>query len=254
MRISPHPPNQSTALAIFARLPIPGRTKTRLIPLLGPEGAAEFHAALLKDTARKVAAIASRSRGVVPYLFLPPPSKWFDPIPPRCTILPQRGRDLGARLDDAFRTVLGLHSSALVMGTDSPLVAPRTLRLALDELRACDAVLGPCPDGGYYLVGLRASSARAVAALGPRGIFEGVRWGTASAFHDTLHNLLARGRTHDLACSILDPVRDVDRPRDFHRLASQLARDPSARRLAPATWRFIRAMKRRLRAAEWFRW
>lgn len=191
---------------------------------------------MLADTVSKVQVLVSHSRGVAAYLFLTPSAKWMDPLPPRSTILPQRGRDLGERLDDAFRRLLGLHSSALIMGTDSPLVMPQTLRIALLELRGCDAVLGPCPDGGYYLVGVRQS---AVQALGPGGVFAGVRWGTEFAFDDTLHNLLAR----ELSCSILDPVSDVDRPEDVHRLARELEQRPMLGRLAPATWRFIKAKK-----------
>ena len=245
MPTPPQRPKHSTAIAIFARHPVPGRTKTRLIPLLGRAGAADLQGALIQDTSRKVAALTAHSARLAAYLFLPVQHRWgrqtksrtskvyASPCPPGCTILPQQGRGLGVRLDDAFRTLLGRHASAVVIGADSPLLAPRTLHVALRELRVCDAVLGPCPDGGYYLVGL---SGRARAALGRRGVFAGVRWGTALAFRDTLRNLLARG----LSCSILEPVADLDRPRDFHRLASQLARDPAARRLAPATWGFVK--------------
>lgn len=241
MPISPQRPKHSTAIAIFARHPIPGRTKTRLIPLLGRAGAAEFQAALIQDAARKVEAL-TRSGRVAGYLFLPVPLTRSHQGPPKCTILPQRGRGLGTRLDGAFRSLLGHHASAVVIGTDSPLLTPRTLRLALAELRVCDAVLGPCPDGGYYLVGF---GDRAVGALGRRGVFGRVRWGTAFAFRDTLSNMVRRG----LSCSILEPVSDVDRPQDWRRLARDLARSRAARRLAPATWRFVTGMTDRRRGA-----
>lgn len=237
----------SNALAIFARRPIPGKTKTRLIPLLGRVGAADFQAALIQDTTRKVVRVTSRSGRLEAYVFLPgsprPPRSqtskvWARRVTSLCAgpefmTLPQQGRGLGARLDHAFRTLLHRHASAVIIGTDSPRLAPRTLRVALRELRVCDAVLGPCPDGGYYLVGL---AGRARAVLGRRGVFARVRWGTADAFRDTLRNLLQRG----LSCSILEPVDDVDRPRDLLRLRRELARRASERRLAPATWRFVR--------------
>ncbi len=245
------PSKPSEALAIFARLPVPGRTKTRLIPLLGRAGAAEFQAALIQDAVRKVEALSSRSGRVAPYLFLAGEGKagWLTRRRLKWTILEQRGADLGARLDHAFQMLFRRHTTAVVIGTDSPLIAPRILRTALRELRVCDAVLGACPDGGYYLVGLRRD--RALATLESRrsarvvlrrstsgvlaGLFDCVRWGTAFAFRDTLRNLLA----HELSCSILEPVNDVDCPRDFRRLASELAGDLAARRLAPATWRFV---------------
>lgn len=124
----------------------------------------------------------------------------------------------------------------VVIGTDSPLLTPRILRLALDELRVCDAVLGPCPDGGYYLIGLRARADQNMRALGRRGVFARVRWGSAFAFRDTLRNLVRSG----LSCSVLEPLGDVDRPPDWRRLARELARSPVARRLAPATWLFVK--------------
>jgi uncharacterized protein len=237
-RISSHRPKRSTAIAIFARLPVSGEAKTRLIPLLGRAGAAEFQAALIEDASRKVAALISRSGRVAPYWFLAgTPSVGCFPMPhsgAQWTTLTQHGSGLGVRLDHAFRALLRRHAAAAVIGTDSPLLAPRTLRVARRELVVCDAVLGPCPDGGYYLVGLRD---RACATLGRRGVFARVRWGTAFAFRDTLRNLLERG----LSCSILEPVDDVDRPRDLRALRRELARSTSARRLAPATSRFVKA-------------
>ena len=244
-------PRPSSAIAIFARLPVPGRTKTRLIPLLGRSGAAGFQAALIADAVRKVDALAAQRDGVAPYLFIAEPAG--SAVPARSarqtrTIVLQRGADLGARLDHAFQMLLRRNHTVIVIGTDSPLLAPRILRAALRELRLCDAVLGPCPDGGYYLVGLRA---RALAVLARRrsprrrvtgptskaatGLFDGVRWGSRFAFRDTLRNLLARG----LSCSILEPADDVDRPGDLRRLAGKLAQDRVARRVAPATWRFL---------------
>jgi len=214
-------------VAIFARAPSAGRAKTRLIPLLGARGAAEFHAALISDTLRKVNVLAGR---VSRYLFLagreiPVTESLLD-----YTLVRQRGPNLGARLEKAFRQLLRRHPAAVVIGTDSPTLPPRLLRKALGELRSCDAVLGPCPDGGYYLIGLR--------RLSP-GVFRGVRWGSAVAFRDTLRNLLRR----TFACAILEPIADVDRPEDLRRLARKLARSAEARRAAPAVWRFLKAAR-----------
>ena len=100
------------------------------------------------------------------------------------------------------------------------------LRLALKELHTTDAVLGPCPDGGYYLVGLRRTC---------RGLFSGLRLGTAFAFRDTLGSLLA----HGFSCSVLEPCPDVDLPKDLTALKESLAGNPATRRFAPRTWRFL---------------
>lgn len=217
----PSPP----ALAIFARSPFPGRVKTRLIPLLGKQAAAEFQAVLIRDTLRKVAAVR---RPLCRYLFWG--GRSFCISPGRFVLAHQRGAGLGERLEDAFRKLLCHHPRAVVVGTDSPLVLPRVLREALDELRVCDAVLGPCPDGGYYLVGLRRLA---------RGVFRNVRWGTASAFRDTLRNLLERG----YSCSILEVRSDVDVPEDVKRLKRELARHRAARRLAPSSWEFLKRFR-----------
>lgn len=211
------------ALAVFARAPVPGKAKTRLIPLLGPKGAADFHAALVSDTLQKVNALGSR---VAPYFFLagtkfPVSSSLSD-----YTLKKQRGASLGERLEAAFQTLLRRHPRALVTGTDSPLLSGRTWLQALEKLRVSDAVLGPCPDGGFYLIGLRRPA---------NGLFEKVRWGSESAFEDMRANLQTQG----LSCSILDPVGDVDRPEDVVRLKDALQSSAASRRLAPSTWRFL---------------
>jgi rSAM/selenodomain-associated transferase 1 len=211
------------ALAIFARAPIPRQAKTRLIPLLGPRGAADFHAALVSDVLQKVNALGSQ---VAPYLFLaggryPVSSSLSD-----YKLVRQCGADLGERLERAFRRLLKRHRRALVIGTDSPLLAGRGLLRALEKLRVADAVLGPCPDGGFYVIGLR--------RLVP-GLFEGVRWGSASACRNMQERLLA----HNYSCAMLEPVDDVDRPSDVARLNRELTANPAARRLAPSAWRFL---------------
>lgn len=212
------------ALAVFARTPTPGKAKTRLIPLLGPRGAAEFHAALVSDTLRKVNALGGR---VSPYFYLaggkyPASSSLLDYTRRR-----QRGADLGQRLERAFRELLRRHQRALVIGTDSPTLPERVLLQALHALRGFDAVLGPCPDGGFYLIGLRRLA---------DGAFEGVRWGSESAFEDMRANLVAR----NFSCSILKPLPDVDRPEDVEKLSSELESSRTARKLSPSTWQFLK--------------
>jgi len=242
------------AVAVFARPPIAGHTKTRLIPLLGQRGAATLQAAFISDTLGKVARL---KESVQPYLFLTgdsitlrrsavqergaPSRERLAPAPywlPACTrefrIIRQQGTDLGDRLENAFRRLFLLHPSCVVIGTDSPLVPARLLRQALRELQACESVLGPCPDGGYYLIALRRPADPGML----RGIFRSVRWSTAFAFRDTLGSLLRRG----FSCSVLEGYADVDLPRDVHRLKEDLSRNRKARRLAPATWAFLKRL------------
>jgi uncharacterized protein len=219
----------SPAVGIFARLPALGKGKSRLWPLLGREGAVAFQAALMSDAVRKVVSLG----GIARYLFILANGPLGFAFSRRdqarnyqYTVVVQQGTDLGERLEGAFRRLLRRHWRALVIGTDSPELSRRGLRQALNELRWCDAVLGPCPDGGYYLIGLRRLE---------KDLLRGVRWGTSFAFQDTLHNLL---KSH-FSCSVLEPLLDIDRPADFRRLSKSLSLRPQLRRLAPATSSFV---------------
>jgi len=232
------------SVAVFARVPIAGHAKTRLIPLLGMQAAADLQAALISDALRKVVGLKG---SVQAYLFLVGNSSAFgrrhavtnlrrQSWAPACIgkfrILRQQGKDLSERLANAFLPLLRLHPSCVIIGTDSPLFPGRILRQALRELQVCESVLGPCPDGGYYLIALR----RPVSPGMLQGIFRGVRWGTAFACRDTLRNLLRLG----LSCSVLEGCADVDLPRDVQPLKKTLSQSRTARRLAPATWEFLK--------------
>jgi rSAM/selenodomain-associated transferase 1 len=218
------------AVAVFARAASPGTAKTRLVPLLGAPGAAELHAALVSDTVRKVNRIAKHA---VRYFFLA--GRAFPPSLAGYRRQRQRGKDLGERLELAFRLLLRRHPAAIIIGSDSPGLSPNLLVRALRELRSCDAVLGPCPDGGYYLIGMRRLEGRKL-----RGIFRRVRWGSSLAFRDTLEAFLRRG----FICSVLEPFADLDRPEDLRRLRRSLARNRAARRRAPAVWHFMERIRR----------
>jgi len=202
-----------------------------LIPLLGAPGAAEFHAALISDTERKVNRVAKRASR---YFFLAGPT--FPSSLPGYIRQRQRGKDLGARLETAFQRLFRRHTTAVIIGTDSPELPPRILVQALRELRSCDAVLGPCPDGGYYLIGLRRQERRRF-----HGIFHRVRWGSSFAFRDTLNCFLRR----ELICSVLEPFADVDRPEDFLRLRRSMARNRAVRQGSPGVWRFMERIRRK---------
>ncbi|MGH9356666.1 MAG: TIGR04282 family arsenosugar biosynthesis glycosyltransferase [Terriglobia bacterium] len=222
------------AVAVFARYPRPGFVKTRLIPLLGAQGAAELQQALLDDAVFKLQALRGRAKlylmktGRAPYL-----ADRAAQLDDLACIVSQRGRDLGERLQRTFGYLLRRHRSAVVIGTDSPELSGQAVHRALEELRWCEAALGPCPDGGYHLIGLR----RDAWARNRGRALAGVRWGTAWALRDTLRNLVSA----KVSCSLLPPVADVDRPADLIALHRRMSGNARARRMAPATWRFISA-------------
>ncbi len=196
----------STAVIVFAKAPEPGAVKTRLVPLLGAEGAAALHARLVKctlDTAR--AASFKRVQ-----LHCAPDVT--DPFFRFCkghygvTLEAQVGGDLGARMLAAFEKALAAHACVLLLGTDCPALTARHLRQAEKDLRdGADAVFVPCEDGGYALIGLRRVDAK---------LFDGIAWSTDSVMADTRVRLKELGwSSHEL-----ETLWDVDRPEDYQRL------------------------------------
>jgi len=200
--------SDGTAVVIFARAPRPGAVKTRLIPLLGAEGAAELHARLVKralETAR-AASFRRIELHVTPDI--------NDPFFRFCAghfgvaLAAQAGGDLGARMLAAFESALATHPRALLLGSDCPALAARHLRQADRALReGADAVFVPCEDGGYALIGLQRPEAR---------LFDGIAWGGENVMADTRTRLTGLGwRWREL-----ETLWDVDRPEDYQRLVA----------------------------------
>ena len=151
-------------LLIFAKTPVPGLVKTRLVPPLTACQAAGLAEAFLLDSLRTAAAL----EGVEAELAYGPPESgpdithWADRrwagetagLGPRPPLRPQEGGDLGQRMCAALAVALadGVQR-AVIIGTDSPDLPALMLRAAFAALETADAVLGPCPDGGYYVLG-----------------------------------------------------------------------------------------------------
>jgi hypothetical protein len=198
------PPPEPAGVAVFAKAPVAGEVKTRLVSLLGPDGAAGLHAGLV----RQALATAVESR-------LGPVELWCapneaHPFFQRCAdefgarLRTQRGEDLGARMHHAFEQRSG---PLVLIGSDCPALAPEDLRRAAAALNDHDAAIAPAEDGGYVLVAL----ARPLAA-----IFEDVAWGSAAVMVQTRARFAAAGAR----CKELATLWDVDRPEDYARLQS----------------------------------
>ncbi len=207
----------SCTLIVFVRYPRPGRVKTRLVPALGPETAADLYRALAEGV---LEATNPRPGDYERLVFFDPPQadeevrRWL----PAGRIRRQSDGDLGARMSDAFAKAFkrGAHKVALV-GSDVPSLTRACVLEAFAALDRADLVLGPGEDGGYYLVALRAPQPL---------LFDGVPWGTARVMEETLGRAEAAG----LSVVRLAPRRDVDTPSDlraeWHRLEPLLRRDP----------------------------
>lgn len=188
-------------LLVFARAPLPGRTKTRLIPMLGARGAARFYAGM----ARHVLSTAVQVGCPVELWCAPDASHPFFAGCRRdfeVSLRVQRGGDLGERMHHALRTALRESRYAVIIGTDCPTLTVHELRDALNTLRqGKDAVLGPALDGGYVLIGLRRPL---------RALFAAIPWG-GSGVMETTRRRLARLEMH---WHEMEPHRDIDNPAD----------------------------------------
>lgn len=204
MTSSARPP-EPTRIAIFAKAPIPGEVKTRLVSLLGPDGAAELHARLVM---RALATAVEARVGQVELWCSPDERHPFftgcaDRFGVRLRL--QQGGDLGERMGFAFRRSLASGRPLVAIGSDCPALTPRDLVAAAEALATHDAVVAPAEDGGYVLVGL----ARSVP-----GIFDGLEWGSSSVMDDTRRRL----ESASARWKLLPTLWDVDRPEDYVRL------------------------------------
>lgn len=186
-------------LIIFTRCPEAGRVKTRLIPLLGPEGAAQLHLQLATHTLAWANELDSDDSVSVEVYF----EGGDRTVMAKCfgdhfRWVRQASGDLGAKLIAA--TTSGNHP-IIVVGTDCPELNADTVREALLLLQTIDVVLGPAHDGGYYLIGLK----EPLPAL-----FNDIPWGTDQVCRLTHTIATDRG----LSVRLLDVLRDIDRPDD----------------------------------------
>tara|TARA_R110002072_G_scaffold94299_3_gene208446 strand:+ start:9684 stop:10301 length:618 start_codon:yes stop_codon:yes gene_type:complete len=156
-------------IIIFAKAPLAGFAKTRLIPALGEQGAARFAKKLFDHTIKHAlsADIGSVELCVTPSLS---DNYWNGYSLPKNILLTEQGDgDLGERMARAAERALKGHRSVLLMGTDCPELDAQYLRSAAEELLCHDACLTPVSDGGYALMGLNAFDS---------SLFEGIPWST----------------------------------------------------------------------------
>lgn len=196
-------------LAVFARAPIPGRAKSRLIPCLGAAGAARLQQRMTEH----VLAMACQAA-------IGPVSLWCSPAPGHpffvacrarfgVSLRAQIGADLGARLLRAHDRTFAAKRRLLAIGTDCPILTGEELRAAAADLAEHDAVIVPASDGGYVLLGL---------ARPCRAVFHDIAWGSAEVLDQTL----ARLRSNGFTCRVRPALWDVDRAEDLERLGQCL--------------------------------
>lgn len=203
-------PNQ---LVIFTRYPQPGRTKTRLIPALGAEGAAQVQRQMAEHTLRQVRVLQQRHPVQVTLAFTgsdrPTMASWLGP---EWAYACQGEGDLGDRLIAAMQSAFATGATRLVIiGIDCPDLDAGILHTAFAQLAQADLVLGPATDGGYYLIGLRSPWPQ---------LFQSIPWSTEMVYQETL----AIAHRLGLTVQSLPRLSDVDYPHDlahWHRVQHQ---------------------------------
>lgn len=205
-------------IIVFSRLPQPGNTKTRMIPALGPEGAADLQRQMTRRTLATVDRAADLIECESEVRYTGGTSEQMAEVfgPSRCYV-PQGEGDLGERLRRAFADALtnGMHR-AVCIGSDCPSISHDLLSEALRRLADHDLVIGPATDGGYYLVGMNQPHP---------DLFVGIDWGTGSVLAQTL----GRAQSLGLLVHQLAELSDVDEPADlehWHRVNSDGDAEP----------------------------
>lgn len=209
-------------IAIFARAPVPGAAKTRLIPALGADRAADIAAVLLRLT---VVRVTEFWPGEV-YLYASPNTEHplFHELVAgyHVHLRAQNDGDLGARMRAALDDLIAGHGAGAIIGSDVPHCPGHTIEHAYDLLARGRNVIGPAGDGGYYLIGLQAATPT---------LFADIRWGAETVLDET-HN---RVRAAGIEMESLPGLRDVDSYADLLVAAREL---PVLARLVPAMVEF----------------
>ncbi|TVR10289.1 MAG: DUF2064 domain-containing protein [Phormidium sp. GEM2.Bin31] len=193
---------------VFTRYPEPGKTKTRLIPALGPRGAAWLQEKMTRHTVDQLRAWREKSGGWLQIRYVGASAgrvrAWLGED---LLFMPQGSGDLGDRLVRAFQEGFAEGVERLVVvGIDCPELDEGTIARALESLEEADLVLGPATDGGYYLMGLRAMPVERFEPL-----CEGIDWGSDRVLGQTL----ARSQELGLTVKQLLPLSDVDIPEEL---------------------------------------
>lgn len=196
------PLNSDCRVIVMAKAPVAGYAKTRLIPALGAEGAAQLAQRLLRHA---IAQAVAADIGPVELCCAPDAQDAvFAELAGEAHVsLSEQGDgDLGARMSRALERALATHERALLIGTDAPALDAAYLHAARDRLADHDAVLGPAFDGGYTLIGLRRFEP---------SLFEAMPWSTPQVLAITRERLRAAGLRH----AELPPLHDIDEPADL---------------------------------------
>lgn len=211
------------AVICFTRVPKPGVTKTRLLPILSGNQCAELHTAFLKDLSGAYQQLDADF--FVAYTDDPLWENLREIFPSAAGFFPQAGAGLGEKMHNALSHVLDLgYDAALLTGADLPLMTSAHLESGFAALTEADVTLGPTSDGGYYLVGMKKPYPV---------IFEKQSYGGATV----LENTVTAAKKAGLTVAFAKNCDDVDTPEDLRNLMDQLSPES-------ATYQYLMALKK----------
>ena len=212
------------ALLVFLRFPRPGKVKTRLAQSLGEKRAAEFYRICADAILSEISQLPEK---VERYIFCadktdePEIRRWAGP---GFHFAVQKGEDLGQRLENAFSSVFGNGvQKAVAIASDVPDLSADILNEAIQALDEHDIVIGPCYDGGYYLLGMKKLH---------NELFDGISWSTEQVYRQTL---AATGKS-GLTVHQLQSLIDIDTEADLHKWSEM------DKRQQPAFDEFLKAI------------
>jgi uncharacterized protein len=239
------------ALAVMTKAPQAGRVKTRLVPPLTPEEAAELNKCFLRDTAAAISSVCSgglrrpnaantqllpgaqkaplQCGPVAVYTPIGAESAYTNVLPADFSLLPQRGDEFGERLyfavEDLFKC--GFDSVCLI-DSDSPTVPAENFEQAVELLSTSEdrVVIGPSDDGGYYLIGMKKPH---------RHLFEQIDWSTERVLNQTMQRATEIG----IEVKLLPTGYDVDDDASLRRLCNELLANTTSADIAPHTREFL---------------
>lgn len=193
----------SRCIILFVKYPEKGKVKTRLSAVLGDETARNLYKCFVSD----LIGTLEKKRYTFKIAFYPPGSdeKIISWLGPEHSYITQIGKNLGERMKNAFKeTFFKGFNEVLIVGTDIPALTPSLIEKAFKALNNSDAVIGPCYDGGYYLIGFRKE-------MFLSDIFKGIQWSTERVFKDTMGVFTKKA----YKVYVLPKLRDIDRIEDL---------------------------------------
>ena len=203
-------------LILFTRFPKPGTTKTRLIPTLGPQGAADLQRKMTELMIQQAHLLTSdQPTDIFVYYEGGTALQMEQWLGKDLHYVQQQGKDIGQRMYNAFMDGYTDGAEHIVLiGCDIPTIDHVLLTQAFSGLMSHTAVIGPSTDGGYYLIGIHQQALPWLLS----SVFTDITWSTSKVYKQTIAAL----HTHQVSFTSLPLLRDIDRPDDLNTLPSEL--------------------------------